>query len=368
MKIMISTDYHLSNRLYGLEELEKDNYKRYNRLIQQAVKEKPDIFIQLGDIFDTPYPKPISIKTFEDGLDKLQQHNIKCYGIMGNHTTLQRKNFYPIDKIFNDKMTLISNSAITIGDICIAGADYHTKTNDIKPLIDELYEKSKGSRLKILLLHQGLKKDINIGYDYDEGELGLDRFDYVLLGHFHKKIHRQSNGTTYHYPGSLNSCNISEMKEEMLWGRGYSILDTDTCQLTTHTIEPERQYIEYNITYDELNDDFIAEAIKSLKTLSSKPVIQLNITGNGTSNIHQTVQELGNYALSVRYKLTRTETDEISMPEVSGIANIEEMLKMSLEEEWQGNLAVELFRALSIGDIESASAIAEKVYKEQYET
>ena len=121
MKICIATDFHLSYRQYGLEEREQDFYKQYGKLINQVIKEKPQLFLILGDIFDTPYPKPIAIQTFNDGLKKLKQEGIKVCGIIGNHTLIQRKDYYPIDKVFEENYHIIDDSYMIIDDVFIMG-------------------------------------------------------------------------------------------------------------------------------------------------------------------------------------------------------------------------------------------------------
>ena len=266
-------------------------------------------------------------------------------------------------------MTLLDpENPLTLEDgTFIGGLPYHPKSYDIKPAIDQLYEKAKGCRLKILLLHQALRKDIHIGYDYDEDKIGLSRFDVVLLGHFHKRIHRDENGTVYHYPGSLNSCSMAEMKDEMETGRGYTVLDTSTGELTMKTLPPERQYIQYDATTSELNEHFITDAIKSLKGCSRKPVVQLNITGNDTRHIYETVKKLEPWALSVRHKTIKVDEDDLPITDTErDIGNIEDMLRKRFSKEWQGDLAVDLFRSLSIGDTDSAKGIARNIYNKQY--
>ena len=366
MKICIATDFHLSYKQYGLEEREHDFYRQYENLIHNVINEKPKILLILGDIFDTPYPKPISIKKFEEGLDMLKEQGIKVYGIIGNHTMIQRKNYYPIDKIFDDKYTLLDEDYIITEDIFIGGLKYHPKTHDIKPLIDKLYEESKGCKLKILLLHQILKQDQPIGYDYDEEDLRLDRFDFVFLGHLHKRTTRKCGNSVIHYSGSINSCNISEMSDEMRNGKGYSVLDTDSMMLTARNLEPVRHYVEYNLKNDGLNDTSIGDVIKSLKGYPIKPVVMLKSFGNNAKYVYAFAKKLEDYSLIIKQK-QMVENHEGSIGKTVekgsfGHDRIEKMLASEFEDDWKGNLAIGLFRALSKGDVEGALKLAEDVY------
>ena len=310
MKICIATDLHLSYRQYGLEEREQDFYKQYEKLITEIIKEKPKIFLLLGDIFDTPYPKPISIKTFEDGINKLADNGITTYGIAGNHTLVQRKNFYPIDNIFQ-KYHILNGKGITIGDTYICGINYHPKTHNIRETIDNMHNESKGCRTSIIMLHQTLKQDQNIGYEFDEKELGLGRFDYVLVGHFHNRITRKSGNTTIHYPGSLNSCSTVELLDEMKNGKGYSVLDTETRKLGTVNINPIREYHEYALTDDKLNNNIVNEIVESIASLESKPIIQLNTTNPTNIHLHELKEKLGEHSLVIKQNNIRKNTEKI---------------------------------------------------------
>lgn len=371
MKICIATDFHLSYRQYGLEERENDFNIQFKKMVKDIIEENPDILLILGDIFNTPYPKPISMKIYNDGISKIADNGIKCYGIIGNHTDLQRKNYYQVDNLF-EKVQLIGDDCIAFEDVFICGVNYRPRTHDIKGIIDKLYEKGKDYRVKIILLHQALKKDQNIGYDFDEAELELGRFDYVFLGHLHKKITRydEETDTIYHYPGSLNSCNVVELSDEMRFGRGYSIFDTDTLMLLMRNIESNRKYVQYNLMEDDLNDEFIDEAIESLSKYSVKPLVQVNVIGNDVQHIYELCNKLEDYSLSLKYKITRKEDVGYQSAEneklTFGDNVIKDMLKKRFDEEWVGDFAYDLYELLSKGDIESSMELADFVYEKHF--
>lgn len=369
MKICIATDFHLSYRQYGLEEREQDFYRQYDRLIDAIIDEAPDMFIQLGDIFDTPYPKPIAIRHYEDGIDRLNEHGIRCYGIIGNHTLVQRKGFYPIDNIFDDKITLLDENSIRLGDVFICGIKYHPRNHSIREKIDCLYEDAEGCRLKILLLHQILKQDQSIGYDFDEEELGLNRFDYVFLGHFHQRVLRYDKITdsVIHYPGSLNSCNITELRDEMDYGRGYTVFDTDYCFLEMKSIGSCREFVEYNLTDDDLNDGFCNEVIESLKEYDVKPIVQLNISTNDASDIYWFVERLKEHSLRVKHTIMPTAEHHLDSETVEFSKNtINDIVYGKFDEKWKGDLCLGLMELLGRGKIDEAKELARDVYENHY--
>lgn len=369
MKICIATDFHLSYRQYGLDEREQDFYRQYEKLIEEVINEKPDIFIELGDIFDEHKPKPIAIKKFEEGLEKLNNAGIKCYGIVGNHTLIRRRNYYPIDKIFEDKLRILNEDYETFDDVFICGINYHPRTHDIKDTVNTLYEKGKSCRLKILLLHQSLKKDIPIGYDFDEDKLQLNRFDYVFLGHLHKRILRYDEQTdsVIHYPGSLNSCSVVELLDEINDGRGYTVFDTDTYLLEMKNITPQREYIEYNLKDDELNDDFLDKECNRLKEQDTKPIVQLNLTTKNPKYTYDICKKLDKHCLVMKCNIN-TDNEETQDKQINTNKTIEEIAKETFPKKWQSNYFIELMKLLAEGNTSEAEELAEKMYNEHYNT
>ena len=370
-KICIATDFHLSYRQYGIEEREKDFYQQYDKLIQSTIQEKPDLFLILGDIFDTPYPKPISISRFEEGLTKLQKNNIPTYGIIGNHTHIQRKDYYPIDNIFHEKYTILNETHISLDDddTFLGGVHYHPRTHNIQPIIEELYEKAQTCKTKILLLHQILQEDMGIGYEYSSEELGLDRFDYVFLGHLHKRTTRITNGTVYHYPGSLNSCSTLELVDELEQGRGYTVLDTATGELNIRNLNPPRPYKEYEID-DETIKQYPSNIIESLNQCPIKPIVQLKTTQKHLAHIVESKPEIEKHSLSVKIQKTiqkdEPETSHLLQSLESPHDMIEHILNEHFDEEWKAYLSIDLYKMLSQGNIEGAKELADKVFIEQY--
>lgn len=368
MKIVLASDFHLSYRQYNLKERERDFYNKFEKLIDEIIKEKPNLFIQLGDIFDEPKPKPLAIKIFNDGIQKLKDNNIEVLGIVGNHTTLQIKDFYPIDFLFED-IKYLDGDYVVYDDVFIGGVKYHSKIQkqDIKNKIDYLAEQSKNYKTKILLLHQGLKNDIEIGYDFTEEELKLDRFDYIFLGHLHKRILRKNDTSVYHYPGSLNSCSVVEMLDEMNQGKGYSVFDTDTGEIEIKNLTSDREFVDIEITEDELNNSFINKTIESLKEHSIKPIVRLKCVANNQTNVYEFIKKLEDVTLFVVKKIIYS-SDELEQMERLNWENIsiQKMIESKFDEKWQSDLAVELFNQLKDNKIESAQQISEEIYRKYY--
>lgn len=371
MKICIATDFHLSYRQYGLSEREDDFYKQYDKLIDDIIKEKPNIFIELGDIYDESKPKPKAIKNFNDGIKKLVENNIQVIGILGNHTLIQRKDFYPVDFLTED-IKYLDGDFLIFDNVFIGGIGYHSKfqSDKFNKKLNNLIEKSKDCKVKILLLHQGLKEDIPFGWDF-ESELFND-FDYVFLGHIHKRITRKSNGTVFHYVGSLNCCNATEFIDELEQGKGYSILNINDgkTKLKSVNLTPNRPFINLNMTEDELNDSYTDEVLKLLKGYSIKPIVYVKCNTKRPFDIYEMCKKWERNTLYINKNITKIDENFTSETKVKDILSVDKTLKEICDEKygensWQGDFAVELKNELC-KDLNSASNLADEIYEKYY--
>ena len=366
MKIILASDFHLSYRQYNLKEREQDFYNQFNQLVDEIIKEKPNLFIELGDIFDEPKPKPLAIKIFNDGIERLKENGIEVLGIVGNHTTLQIKNFYPIDFIFED-IKYLDGDYVTFNDVFIGGVSYHSKINkdEIKHKIDKLAKASEDYETTILLLHQGLKNDIEIGFDFTEEELKLNRFKYVFLGHLHKRILRKNDTTVFHYPGSLNSCSVVELIDEISQGKGYTIFNTDTGEIKYKNLVSSRDFLDIEVTDETLNNSFVNETIDNLKGYSIKPIVRLKCVTKSSTKVYEFTKKLENVTLYVIKKIIQDEDEEIRHIDFENVS-IQKLIESKFDDKWKSDLAVELFNMLKQGDVESAKQVCKSIFNKEY--
>lgn len=366
IRIMIATDFHLGYRQYGIMEREEDFYQNFNGLVEEAIKEKPDLFIELGDIFDEPYPKPQAIKVFRDGIKRISDVGIPVIGIIGNHTLIQRRKFYPVDKLFDENLILLDGGFLTFGNVWIGGIRYSSNPDNAKKVIDELYKTAKNYSTKILLLHQGLKEIVPIGWDMDLNEMELNRFDFVLCGHIHQRYTFKMKDTIYHYPGSLNSCSATDFVDEMKNGKGYTIVDTETKELNIKNLECRRPFMDLDLNDDDLNEHKVDEVLKSLKGYKNKPILYVKCKTKEPLDIYKACEKWEKYALFINKKIER-DLEEIGIKNQNNDLSVDILIKDIMDEEygkdsWEGEFAIELKNKL-IQDEESAMEYANDIYE-----
>lgn len=369
IRILIATDFHLGYRQYGLHEREEDFYRQFNCLVDSVIQENPDLFIELGDVFDEPYPKPKAIKVFRDGIQKISDAGIPIIGVIGNHTLVHRKKFYPIDRLFEEKIVLLNGDSLIFDNVWIGGLRYSSKLNNIKEQIDSMYEVAKNYKTKILLLHQGLKQIVPIGWDMDLEEMELDRFDYVLCGHIHQRYTMKIKNTTYHYPGSLNSCSVTDFIDEEEQGKGYTILDIENQTLKIKNLQNGRPFLDLNLTDDDLNENNIKCINESLKEYKIKPILRVKSETKEPLNVYKACEIWENNTLFINKKINKI-TEILKIKEDEKMLSVDELIKKTVDEKygknsWQGEFAVELKNKL-LQDKESGKEYADKIYKEKF--
>lgn len=369
IRILIATDFHLGYRQYGLQEREEDFYRQFNCLVDSVIEENPDLFIELGDVFDEPYPKPKAIKMFRDGIQRISDAGIPIIGVIGNHTLVHRKKFYPIDRLFEEKIILLNGDFLIFDDVWIGGLRYSSKLNDMKEQIDSMHEVAKNYKTKILLLHQGLKQIVPIGWDMDLEKMELDRFDYVLCGHIHQRYTMKIKNTTYHYPGSLNSCSVTDFIDEQEQGKGYTILDTENQTLKIKNLQNGRPFLDLDLTDDDLNENNIKRINESLKEYKIKPILRVKSETKEPLNVYKACEIWEKNTLFINKKINKI-TEILKIKEDKKMLSVDELIKKTVDEKygknsWQGEFAVELKNKL-LQDKESGKEYADKIYKEKF--
>ena len=204
MKILHTADLHL-------REYEDDRWKTLQKLIETGKKEKVEIFVISGDLFD----KGANAENLRPKIRNIFSHNgFKIVLIPGNHDC----NSYKSGMFFGEDTTILNDldTPFEFKDIRIWGMPFETiEGKNILIKLHSLANKLTPDKKNILLYHGELLDAFFSRRDFgDEGEerympAKLSYFkdlniDYVLAGHFHSKFDmwKLENGGYFVYPGS----------------------------------------------------------------------------------------------------------------------------------------------------------------------
>lgn len=245
MKILHTSDLHIGKYI-GTYDLKEDTEYVLNQVVDTAIRERVEVVLISGDVFDRPNPSEEAIKMYVSFLKELLDKNIKVIAISGNHDSGIRLSAYKeilgkgyfVEGEFNSPMRKVSLSD-EYGPVNFYMLPFFTpfivKSNlklekgleNYDLAMDEIIKRENidTSQRNIILAHQfvagfkfgGSEED----FSYNNGDeknvagvgiISLDKFqnfDYVALGHIHKpqKISRE----TIRYSGSLLKYKTSEI-------------------------------------------------------------------------------------------------------------------------------------------------------------
>lgn len=245
MKILHTSDLHIGKYI-GTYDLKEDTEYVLNQVVDTAIRERVEVVLISGDVFDRPNPSEEAIKMYVSFLKQLLDKNIKVIAISGNHDSGIRLSAYKailgkgyfVEGEFNSPMRKVSLSD-EFGPVNFYMLPFFTpfivKSNlklekgleNYDLAMDEIIKRENidTSQRNIILAHQfvagfkfgGSEEDFSYSNGDEKNVAGVEiisldkfqNFDYVALGHIHKpqKISRE----TIRYSGSLLKYKTSEI-------------------------------------------------------------------------------------------------------------------------------------------------------------
>ena len=218
MKFVHIADMHfdmpftlLSNRADMGEERRIDQRRAFKKMIEY-IKENniPYLFIA-GDLYEHEYIRQSTIEYINKLFEEIP--DTKIYITPGNHDPYLKNSYYnkynwaDNVKIFSSKIEKIETEEANIYGFGFD--DFYCYNSGIKELTIENNEK-----LNILIIHASLagaredEKNYNVISEKEFKEKG---FDYIALGHIHKRNIEDSRNIIY--PGSTISLGFDELGE-----------------------------------------------------------------------------------------------------------------------------------------------------------
>jgi exonuclease SbcD len=236
MHIIHIADTHLGlsqfNRLdpeSGMNLREMQIYDNFLLAIDAIIKEKPDVLVHAGDLFDQVKPKNRAFETAMKALERLHEAGIPLVVIAGNHSMVKTRYatspfavlvYHPGEITAAYKFRYES---VEIGDTVFHLIPNMLRPEDYRTAYDQV-ELSK-THHNVLVTH-GLATSIKdkrlatvAEHELDNTILS-DGFDYIALGHYHRQS--QITGNAW-YAGSLEYLTYGEISDT----KGGLLVDLD---------------------------------------------------------------------------------------------------------------------------------------------
>ena len=209
MKLVHIADTHLGLAAFsrldpdsGMNLREKQIYDNFLAAIDVIIREKPDVLVHAGDLFDTVKPKTRAYTTVLDALTRLHEAGIPLVIVTGNHSMVKTRyttsplavlDYHPseIHAAYSFKY-----ERVEIGDTVFHLIPNMLRVEDYRTAYDKI-ELAPG-RNNVLVTH-GLataikdKRLATVAEHELDSTILSDRFDYIALGHYHNQSQITTN-------------------------------------------------------------------------------------------------------------------------------------------------------------------------------
>lgn len=291
MKFIHMADMHLDSafvNLAGKEKLAEERRLEQRKAIKEIIdyiknNNIPYFFIS-GDLYEHEYVKRTTIEYVNDLFQAIP--NTKIFITPGNHDPYLKNSFYSQFKwnenvhIFTDKLEIVEEENIDIYGYGFN--DFYMKNN-----YHNIEIKNK-NKINILITHGSLDGGSDEDKSYNlmsSKELKQTDFDYIALGHIHKKSYNDYENQKIVYPGSAVSLGFDELGD-----RGVILGDIEKGSLKLEFIKINSKLfkeLELDITELKSNEELI-EKINKLELDDNYYKIILT----GKRNFEINIQEL----------------------------------------------------------------------------
>ena len=225
-RILHIADTHIGYSAYrrideatGLNQREVDTYEAFKQFVDYALKERPDVIVHAGDLFDSVRPTNRAISFVLGQLIRLSEAGIPFVMISGNHETPRLKetgNVFSLFEHIPNVHAIYGNhyELVDIDDLKIHAIPH---CDDIEGEKKKMIENNDNSGLNIALLHASVLGSGLPAFmmgEFNEQNVTIDdvtNFDYLALGHFHKCTRVRDDA---YYAGSTERFSFNEVNED----------------------------------------------------------------------------------------------------------------------------------------------------------
>ncbi|MEX2457876.1 MAG: metallophosphoesterase [Actinomycetota bacterium] len=214
---------------------EEDFLRSFDWAVEETLRQEPDGFLWLGDVFDHARPSYRVFARVLAGLQRLTDAGLSGAAISGNHDTPRlRGTGSPYDALERVFPNLAFAWRMEAETSMVAGVRVHAvpQTLDEEAFKRELEwtaAESGGDPTSLLIAHVALTSLPTRDWrDMNELEVAASdfgkRFDLVVLGHYHQ--HLKPSARTW-YAGSTDSFAFGDRPNDKVGPKGVLVVDTD---------------------------------------------------------------------------------------------------------------------------------------------
>ena len=363
MRFAHMADTHLGYRQYNLDEREDDFYAAFHEVVDNIISENLDFVIHSGDLFDEPRPPVKAMVEVRNALDRLDERGIPVFAIGGNHDILMRRGALPPQSLYKNVKFLTNDNPWQIyNDIFIGGLPYHSQVHAsaLKERLKTISQEAKKYEKKILVLHQNIDRYFPLDYELRFNDIPKE-FDYIAMGHLHKRIVDSFLNSKLSYPGSTEVWRVDELEDMAINGKGFNIVDSKDWTIKQFDLKNIRPFIKREIEAEGLD----IKELRSSLDLKRRPILQLIVLSDNENYpwLYQKLVREFKDALYLDIKRRWTPEEGKTFPEEK--IGIKELIKTAMKEypSEEVDFAYALFKSLSLSKMEEDKEISEEFFK-----
>jgi exonuclease SbcD len=290
----LDKSFNISNLTRAIQRKEDLN-NNFLKIVDHAVKDKPDIFLINGDVFDKILPTNAARVFLTKQIRRLNDADIAVFMIGGNHE-VPRFGVSPslaIDVLGSAGIATVFSRSDEIQkkklnvkgkQVCVSGRSYYTQFEMANPLQD--VEVPLDGDYNILMIHGSLQGlDVYSSspemmnqnpFHPDDIKKGLN---YLALGHFHNYFKREHLGCTIINPGSIEKLSWAEINDK----KGFVWAELDGAETATEFIELETRPMEIaelalsKTKYIKGIKEYIIDFLSKIS--NPEKILKLNLSG-----------------------------------------------------------------------------------------
>lgn len=260
MRIVHTADLHLGFRQFdrfaknGMNQREADVAQTFTALVDRIIALAPEVVLIAGDVFHTVRPTNSTVVFALEEFGRLQRALPATVVIMiaGNHDTPKTAETGSILKAFEHLgIVVVDRDARRLNfpalELSVLAVP---ESGTERPALDP----DPAYRYNVLLLHgevqgmmTGAAKHLRMPHEITHEAMGLDRWDYIALGHYH--VYKEIAPNAF-YSGSIDYTStdpwgeLVEQDAATLPGKGFAVRDLETGEQTFYPLPASRPYVE----------------------------------------------------------------------------------------------------------------------------
>jgi DNA repair exonuclease SbcCD nuclease subunit len=288
--------------MYGPKRFDrKEDFARcFEATIEYALKEKPDIYLICGDLYDSVVPRNPPRSLMMRHFRALAEKGIKVFLISGHHDTARslEQGASPLSlygesgyaRFFSDSLQPESSILEKAGlRVQVSGVSFNPNLSvNEDPLASMRFEKPEGD-LNIFMLHypiEGFKGVYSLSEPTVRASHLPSGYQLVAAGHIHRHQKNTFGDIVVLYPGSTERATFLEEGEK----KGFMWLELDKSGLVSdefiETPARELRTIDFNIPSDgDINRILGAQLLKSA---DPQLILRVKLVGNMSLKLLET--------------------------------------------------------------------------------